>query len=156
MKVHLRVIAGGALLPDDEEAQAYIETKAVGKVLRADVVEPNNYEFHKKLMKLFRISFDMFEQNLAPLRYKGQEVLTNFDRFREDLTIMAGHYTATYAIDGTVRLRAKSLSFGNCSQEEREKVYSDVIDAALKHVFKQSVSEAQLRKMVDDILGFAG
>jgi hypothetical protein len=68
---------------------------------------------------------------------------------------LAGHYTATFDITGALKLEAKSLSYGKCSEQEAEKIYSDVINAALKQVFKMTMTEQELKTTVDQILGYA-
>lgn len=60
---------------------------------------------------------------------------TQFDRFRKDLTILAGFYGQTVRLDGSVRTEAKSLSYGNMDDEEFGRCYSALINAAIKHVF---------------------
>lgn len=60
---------------------------------------------------------------------------SQFDRFRKDLTILAGFYEQTVRLNGEVRTEAKSLAYGNMEQEEFERCYSSLINAAIKHVF---------------------
>lgn len=156
MKLYLRKVGGGALIPDNDETAEWLQKLPLGQVLGGEFSRPRNYKFHKKLMALFKVCFDHFtDQYEWNVKYRGMKVEPSFDMFRKQLTILAGHYDATYDIMGRVRLEAKSLSFANCSEEEAEKIYSDVINAALKQVYRRSISEAQLRKIVDDIIGFA-
>lgn len=156
MKVYFRKVQGGVLVPDNEETAAWLQKKKPGTVLAGEFSQPRNYQFLKKMMALFGCCFDYFKDNQDwAVEYKGQKVEPSFDLFRKQLTILAGHYEATYSINGEIRLEAKSLSFANASEEEVERIYSDVINAAIKHVFKLTIDEALLRKMVDDILAFA-
>lgn len=156
MKLYFRKIAGGTLVPDNDETAEWLQKVKTGDVLGGEFSRPRNYKFLQKTMCLFRVCFDHFTEHLnTGLEYKGMKAEPSFERFRKDLTIMAGHYTATYDIRGNVRVEAKSLSFANCSEEEAEQIYSDVINAALKHVYRKTMSEKQLRKIVEDIIGFA-
>lgn len=146
----------GGLVPADDEAAEWLQKIKTGDAVAGDFVRPRNYKFHAKLICLYRVAYDYFADHLdGGMQYKGQKCTPSFDRFRRDLTILAGHYSATYGIKGDVRLEAKSISFANCSEEEAERIYSDVIDAAIKQVFKMNVSEDQLRQMVDNLLHFA-
>lgn len=156
MKLYLRKMPGGTLVADNDETAAFLQKKKVGAVLSGDFTEPRNYKFHRKIMALFKCCFDHFtELHDWNVQYRGMKVEPSFEMFRKQLTILAGHYDASYDIKGNVRMEAKSLSFASCTEEEAEKIFSDVITAALKHVYKATMTEAQLRKMVDEIIGFA-
>lgn len=155
MKIYLRKVQGG-FVPDDDESAEWLQKVKLGGVISAEVARPRNYKFLKKTMVLFKVCFDHFAEHLdTGLEYRGMKVEPSFELFRKQLTILAGHYTASYDIRGNVRLEAKSLSFANCTEEEAERIYSDVINAALKQVYRKKISEQQLRAIVDDILAFA-
>lgn len=156
MKVYFKKMPGGVLVPDNEETAAWLQKKKAGAVLAGEFSQPRNYQFHKKMMALFSVAHDYFTEHQDwSAEYKGIKVEPSFDLFRKQLTILAGHYEATYSINGEIRLEAKSLSFANATEEEVERIYSDVITAAIKHVFKLTIDETLLRKMVEDILAFA-
>lgn len=156
MKLYFKKMPGGVLVADNDETAEWLQKVKNGDVLSGEFARPRNYKFLKKTMVLFKVCFDHFAEHLdTGLEYKGMKVEPSLEMFRKQLTILAGHYTATYDIRGNVRLEAKSLSFANCSEEEAEKIYSDVINAALKQVYRKRISEQQLRKIVDDILAFA-
>jgi hypothetical protein len=115
----------------------------------------HNLKFHQKLIMLFKFCFEAFEETLdAGVEYRGQLVKPSFDTFREQLTILAGHFEATFSIDGTTRLRAKSIAYGNRTDEEKERIFSDVLNAALRHVYKNSRSEEWLRNTIEQLLAF--
>lgn len=156
MKLYLRKMPGGTLVADNDETAEYLQKKKVGAVLSGEFTEPRNYKFLQKTMCLFRCCFEHFtELHDWNQQYRGMKVEPSIEMFRKQLTILAGHYTASYDIRGNVRLEAKSLSYANCTEKQAEQIYKDVITAALKHVYKAAMTEAQLRKMVDDIIGFA-
>lgn len=156
MKAYFKKMPGGVLVPDNDETAEWLQKVKTGDVLGADFTRPRNYKFLKKMHCLTHCAFDHFTEHLdGGLEYRGMKAVPAYERFRKDLTILAGHYEATYDIRGNVRLEAKSWSFANCTEEEAERLYSDLINAALKQVYKRSISEEQLRKIVDDILGFA-
>jgi hypothetical protein len=156
VKLYVRKVQGGVLVPDNDETAEWLQKVKNGEALAAEITRPRNYKFFKKMFALARVCFDYFvEQYDTGLEYKGMKAQPSFERFRKDMTILAGHYDATYDINGRVRLEAKSWSWANCSEEEQQQIYSDFINVALKKVFRMSVSEEQLRKMVDDILAFA-
>ena len=116
-----------------------------------------NIKFHRKFFALMHLAFDYWE---PPKHGEGSAlsdkmaIERNFDRFRYDVTILAGYYDATYRLNGDVRLEAKSISFGSMSEDDFEDLYSKVIDVIINRVCTQ-FSEYELRKQVEDmVLGF--
>jgi hypothetical protein len=148
---------GGTLVPDNDETVERLQKIKTGAVVSCEIAQPRNYKFLQKTICLYRYCFDVFAEQMedSHLEYLGMKAAPSFDRFRHDLTILAGHYTATFDIQGKLKLEAKSLSYGKCSEEEAERIYNDVINAALKQVFKLSMTEDELKKIVDQILGYA-
>lgn len=155
-KIYLRKVQGGLLAPADDDAAEFLQKQKLGEPFSAEIVRPRNYKFHKKMFALYSVCFDHFvEHHDWNIQFRGMKIEPSRDLFRKQLTIMAGHYDATYDIKGNVRVEAKSISFASCSEEEFERIYSDTINAALKHVYKETMTEEQLRIVVDDILRFA-
>lgn len=146
----------GSLVPLDADEAGKLVRFKVGASISAEVKAIQNGLFHRKLMKLFRHCYEHFEASpRAPRMWRGHEVKVSYDKFREDLTILAGYFTVVYNINGELRLVADSLSFAKCSPEKRERIYSDVIDAALKHVFQGlDMTQDHLRAIIDQLLQF--
>lgn len=145
----------GALRPDSPEGLEQLRKVKVGVGVRCEVKQIRNYKFHQKLICLMTLAYEHFcEFGISQVEYKGQPVTPSFDRFRKDLTVLAGHYTPVFGIRGDMRLEPKSLSFAKCTEEEAHKIYSDVIDAALKNVYRASISADELNERVMQILHF--
>lgn len=144
--------AGGMLAPLDPQGIEYVSKLKLGAGVTASVKKHNNPAFHRKLFALFNLAFEAWEP--ATQEYKGQVVAKNFDRFREDLTILAGYYEPTVNLRGEVRLVAKSLKFARMEQDEREKVYSAVIDVILAKLLTNYTRE-DLDATVERVLQFA-
>ena len=156
MKCYFRKMPDGALVADNDETSDWLQKVKAGAVVGGEFTKPRNYRFLKKTMLLFETCFKHFVAAREwDQTYKGMVIEPSFVEFRKDLTILAGHFTVTFDIRGKAEPVAKSLSYANCSEEEAEKIYSDVIDAALKHVYEFSISDGQLRKIVDEILRFS-
>ncbi len=80
----------------------------------------------------------------------------NFERFRKDLTILAGHYHVVIRLDGTAKPEADSLAFGNMDQETFNGLYSNVLDVILKKIpVLCKLGADEVNKLVDQILEFA-
>jgi hypothetical protein len=86
--------------------------------------------------------------------YKGQPVTKNFDQFRNDVTVLAGHYEMAVTLKGETRLTAKSISFGNMSQEEFEDLYNATVDVILSRIMT-SYSRDDLDNVINQLLSFA-
>ena len=103
------------------------------------------------MMALFNLGFESWEPE--ELEYKGEKVAKEFDQFRKDITILSGYYTTSINFKGDVRLTAKSLSFANMGPEEREEVYSAVINVILSRVLKKYTRD-DLENVLNQVLGF--
>lgn len=155
-EIYLIKHGDGSFRPATEQDVEAMRRFKVGTAVKCEVKEVRNWAFLKKTMVLFREAYEFFcEHNLSTQTYRGQPVVPDKDRFRKDLTILAGHYKPTFDIRGNVRLQASSLSYANCSQEKAERIYQDVITASLKNVYRSNLSEAELRDHVDKVLRFA-
>lgn len=122
----------GALIPADPQATEYIAKLKIGQGVKTKVTKVNNPAFHRKMFVLFNLAFDAWEP--GEKEYKGIPVLKEFERFRKDLVILAGYYDTSIDLNGNVRLQAKSLNFASMEQDEREKVYSAVINVVLSRI----------------------
>lgn len=120
-----------------------------GEIADVSIVVPRNPRFHRKFFALLKIGFDCWEPGLA---HDGEPVAKDFEQFREDVTIMAGHYVQTWTLEGEMRLRAKSISFAAMDDDEFERVYSSVADVLLTRVLKGYKDRAELDRVVEHIL----
>jgi hypothetical protein len=146
----------GFLYPVDESETEKLNRFKAGRAIRVDITLAQNAGFHRRTLKLFRFCYETFmERNPEWLEHKGKVVRPSFDRFRKDLVILAGHYHQVFDAEGNFHLVADSLSYEQCDQERAERIYSDCINAALKHVYQNTRSEEWLRETVDQLLSFS-
>lgn len=165
MKINLVKVVGGAefaataLVPVTDEDRELLGKIGAGEIVTVELRRMRNYQFFRKWWALVNFAFDYWEppnlpddpdrtwlRKVAPQKSK--------DRFRKDLTILAGYYDAHYRLDGSVRIEAKSISFGSMTEDEFEKLYSATIDVVLKHVLT-NYTEPELQYVVDEALRFA-
>lgn len=151
LEVLLRKTPDGAMTPEPIYAD-HIEQMPVGQYYRAVLTKPRNPAFHRKGFALFKVAYDAWDK--PETEFRGEPVATSFDRFRKDLTILAGHYDLVTNVRGEVRAEAKSLSWGSMDETEFMQVYSDIINAVLKHILKGKTRE-ELDAWVDRVLEFA-
>lgn len=155
MEVILLKSPTGALVPaDPEQAQALSRFKA-GDLVRGEFKLMQNGQFHRKMMALLNLCYEHFRDRVgAGVMHRGHLVKPCFDTWRKNFTIMAGHFEVVFNARGMPVPKAKSLSFAKMPPDEREQVYSDFIDAALKHVYDSNMTEAQLRNTIDQIMSY--
>lgn len=155
MKVSVIKTASGALIPASEIDFDLMKKIKSGEAISVEVKQIRNYQLHKKAFSLLQLCYEKFCSNIEPASYKGEVAKPCFETWREQFIILAGHYEVTFDIKGKIKLKAKSLSFANCNQEQFERIYSDLINCALKHTYDASMTERELRDLVEQILRYA-
>lgn len=150
MEIYLKKI-NHSLVPADDEAANFVFNLSDGETYKADVVKPRNLKFHRKFFALLNYAFDHFD---IDVEYKGQKIEKNFDRFREDIQILAGYGEPTYTINGDVRFKSKSISFGSMPESEFEDLYSAVINVILRKILT-GYTRADLDSVVENVLRFS-
>jgi hypothetical protein len=151
VNVYLRKVAADCLAPASDEDAEKLNSIGLGRIVLAEVTQQRNSLYHRKFMKMLRVGFDAFEPEVK--EYKGFVVQKEFEQFREDVTISAGYYTVTTRLNGTIRVRAKSIRFGRMKQPEFEQVYGAVSQVLLDTVLK-NYSRQDLENVVNELLGF--
>lgn len=145
------------LMPAQDSDRVLLKAIALGKPVKVKVTQVRNYEFHKKYFALLNLAFDYWEppEGKADKLMKVIKILPekNFDRFRADVTILAGYYTATYRLNGDVRLEPKSIAFSAMSEDEFEELYTKTIDVIVKHVLKNYDGD-MLREIMNQVEAF--
>ncbi len=125
---------------------------APNDLIHVEVSFPRNPKFHRKFFALLQVGFEAWEPGFE-VSVRGEPVGKNFERFRKDVTILAGFYEPAFALDGTLELEAKSIAFGSMDDAEFERVYSAVANVLLAKVLK-NYSRDDLDQHVDRIVGF--
>lgn len=135
----------GALYPASEEAQEYLKKVKEGEAVTVTLKRIRNYQFLKKWFSLVKYGFELWSPD-----FEGEK---NFERFRRDITILAGFYEQTVRLNGEIRTEAKSISFGSMSADEFEELYGKTIDVLIKYVCSNYTGD-ELRAVVDTIETF--
>lgn len=145
----------GALAPVDEEARALVEKLKTGQGVRASIKRARNVRFHRKAFALFKLAFDSWEPETTQT-YKGEAVSKDFDRFRKDMTILAGFYRAVYNARGQVRLEAESLSFASMDEGRFEKVFRAVLTVVWNRVLRNFgyETEGDVERVIEELMRF--
>ena len=136
------------LVAVDDDAQKVLTGIKIGEGLYLEYKRARNVAFHRKFFSLLRLAYDAWDP--------GDEHPKSFDAFRDDLLILAGHYDASYGIDGSVKLRAKSIAFASLDEAEFTKVYESVLDAVWDRIMRESgyADKAQVERNVNQLMGY--
>jgi hypothetical protein len=105
------------LYPSDLEEKKKLKKN---QVYSCEITFERNYEFHKKFFALCKIGCENSKNVEMPL-----------DAYRRYATIKAG-YGEIYHTPKGLFVDAKSIKFASMTQEEFEKVYSDVLNFIIK------------------------
>ena len=116
-----------------------------GEIYTAEIKLSRNPAHHRKAFAFFNFCFAHWSAERAGL--ESMDEASQFDRFRKDLTILAGFYEQTMRLNGEIRTEAKSLAFSNMDQEQFERCYSALINAAIKHVFGRTTDQNVLNQL---------
>ncbi len=154
MEIHLTKLQGGLLAPANPDTEEAIGRMKLGQVIRADFKKVKNYKFHKKWFALVRFAYDHWEPaGFDDAKWGGVSPEKTFDRFRRDITILAGYFDATYRVDGSVRIEAKSISFGKMSEDDFAILYDKTINVILQKILI-NYDKDELDRVVNNLLGF--
>lgn len=82
--------------------------------------KPRNLKFHKKFFALIN------------LVYENQEVYSNIEHLRKDLTVEAGFYDIRHDLHGVEVREPKSISFAKMDDNEFSELYNRFIDVVVK------------------------
>lgn len=126
---------------DFEEKKKY----KIGKVYRASIVLPRNYDFHKKFFALMSLAY----QNLPD--YLSDKWPT-LDDFREATIIRAGFKKVKYNFDGSFSVHAESIAFGNMTQQRFEALFATVCNVFINEI--EAFSKFSVERFYNELESF--
>ena len=145
LKIQVIKLQGGVLAPLDELESEELKSLKNGEQYEIEIIRTRNPAFHRKVFAFFKFCFNHWVADKTEWRYFDER--TQFDTFRKNLTVLAGYKVASYTIDGRMRVEAQSLSYGNMEQDEFERCYSALINAAMQNIFKGCNDERILDRL---------
>lgn len=154
MRVLMQKTPAGGLAPCGQEAAEQVAKLRIGQPVWCDVVRTGNNKLFRKWFVLLDIGFEAFEpQPIASGQFAGQVPEKNRERFRKEVTIMAGYHELVATLDGRVRVEARSVSPDRMSPEDFEKLYSATINVLLRMVIRNKTAE-ELDEWVSTLMRF--
>lgn len=139
-------------MPGDPATAEFCNKIKLGNAIHGEFTQMRNYDFHKKLFSLLNLAFEYWQPGEITSKYGKPE--KNFDRFREDLTILAGYYYTQIRLDGSVRVVADSLSFGKMNQETFDKLYQNILTVVIEKILYK-MTGAEIEKLADQVWSYA-
>ena len=153
MKAHLIKTSHG-LIPNSSESETWYNKIKIGAVVSVEASVMRNYKFHKKLFALLNLSFSYWNPGEISSEYGVPA--KSFDRFRKDLTILAGYYHTEIRIDGSVRVVADSVSFARMDNETFDKLYNSILTIVIDKIsVLNTMTKEEVNDLVDKFLEFA-
>ena len=137
MDIFVIKMPDGNLMPASEHDRELLRHIKSMQPCRVKLTRIRNYAFHRKWFALVKYAFENWEPAVKVKECRkawAEGAHKDFDRFRKDITILAGYYDATYRLNGEVLLEAKSISFGAMDEDEFQKLYEATIEVIVKHV----------------------
>lgn len=155
-------VLAGTLEPQTEvivmhEPTPWYTRLQLNRALLLKFTAPRNYEFHKKFFALVDFGFQHWEPgSLSGARHEGITPLRSKERFRHDLTILAGFFEQEIRIDGSLRVVAQSISFGDMEEAEFSELYDGVKDVLWEKVFSniQTYSREEFESVALELSSF--
>ena len=145
----------GAMVPMDQDENP-LKSYKVGAVVRCKTSEMRNGSYFRKWWALTKTGFDLWTETEPRREFKGMEIEPNFERFRKDVTILAGFFVPTFNVKGEIRLEAASLRWDKMKEKEFDALYQKTIDVILQKIIPhRKLSEEQLRDWAGKVLEFA-
>lgn len=97
--------------PADELSLEVASKIKFGSTVKANIVQPRNIQFHRKYFALIGLGYEYW--NPPEQEWQGIKAEKSPQVFREQVIIQAGFREVTYNLDGSVKVIAKSMSFGS-------------------------------------------
>ena len=155
IEIYCKKNLSGVFVPDGIADKEVMEGLINNDVYRMTVVKPRNYKFHKKFFAMIDFAFEYWEP--GEVKYNGQIVGKNKERFRHDVICQAGHCDLVISLNGEARVEAHSIAFGNMGEPEFNVLYKSVFDVCWKYVFNgmESFSKEDVERTVLGIMSFS-
>lgn len=157
MRLHLVRVPNGYAFADGRSAKEG-EKHRLGERVIAEVKKPRSHAFHRKFFALLQFAFDYWEPGDAatPAEYHGMPIEKSFDRFRDDVIVLAGFGTPVWNARGELRLVPRSVSFAAMDAEEFERLYSASVDVCMRLVLRsKGFTREALDRAVEELEKFA-
>jgi hypothetical protein len=145
----------GGLRPAQQSDMDSLEKVRTGAPVLAKIIQMRNPKFHAKFFAMLNFAYEYFQPEI-PITKSGVVPERNFDKFREDVTILAGFYDVVVNIKGEARYQAKSISFGSMEDLEFQDLYKAVFGVCWRMVLSKvnGMTEATAENVINSMMSF--
>jgi hypothetical protein len=145
----------GGLRPAQQSDMDSLEKVRTGAPVLAKIIQMRNPKFHAKFFAMLNFAFEYFQPEIHTTK-SGIVPERNFDKFREDVTILAGFYDVVVNIKGEARYQAKSISFGSMEDLEFQDVYKAVFNVCWRMVLSKvnGMTEQVAENVINSMMSF--
>jgi len=143
----------GQLVPFTDQDKELIDSLPKNQLINCAVTKKRNIKFHRKFYSLLNYAYDLFEPPEIVANGRTFDGNKDFEEFRKWLIVKAGYFDVIGYPDDSVRVRAKSISFGKMEEEEFERVYNNCINVVIKYLC-QNYTEEELKTVLDNVMSY--
>lgn len=147
------------LVPGTDEAAVWLSKKKQGATIIGEFHEMRNGAFFRKWWSLIQYAFDQWADTCEPEQYKGMPIQADFERFRKDVTILAGFRAPVWNIRGELRVEAESLKWAKMTEERFGQLFEATLRALTSEVFNgkrcRLLTPKQLNEIHDMVWSYA-
>ena len=138
--------ADGSFYPTTPHDAEMLKGFKLGDGISFDWTKVRNYPFLQKFMVLLWFAFDNWE----PAEGMPEK---HFERFRSEVTMLAGYYTVVPSIKGGLRAVAESISFASMNEEDFAQLYDKTVNVLLQFILKNYTKD-DLNEVLSHIAEF--
>ena len=143
MKVELIKLPGGSFVPGNDVDAEKLSKLTNNNRYEVDVKVKQNNGLHRKMFLFFSFCTRHYYGDIDAHKDTYQ-----LDYVRKHLTIQAGYHKQVFNREGTqFEIVAQSLSYSKMTPEDKQDLYSRVINAAIVHVFDGTTDENILNQL---------
>lgn len=156
MELHFVKCAGGILRPANQADADAVNDMRNGAMVVGEFRQPRNPKFHRKFFALLNFGYDYWDPPVV--EYNGIKSEKSLERFRNEVTVLAGWYTVTTDLKGNVRLEPRSISFAKMDDIEFNNLYKAVFNVIWSYVLSrvQGMTPELVENTINQLVSFDG
>jgi hypothetical protein len=140
------------LMPMDDESRVWLVKQPKDAVVTGKFSTDRNGAFHRKFFAMLNVAYLNWDN--VEIETAHGKAKTSQKTFKDFCIVKSGHWQIDVTPEGNARYTPKSIKFGNMSQADFEKLYSDVLDVILAKFLTKWTSEDMHDAVVNYIRDF--